>query len=284
MLCWLEDDMRHYFRWAIASIISVSGLGAASAADMAVKARPVPVVLPYNWTGCYIGLSGGAKGIGTRDDVFIPAATGPAGATAASSLNLGRGETETWLGGGQIGCNYQSGNWVFGVEGDAHAQRWSTSSTILAVAAPLFVPGDVFELHSDWQASARGRIGYAIDRTLFYGTGGAAFTQVRAFTNWVPDGVFPGVITSTSKTLVGATVGAGVEHAVTDNFILGIEGRYSWYGRQRFDAGVLPTAFVAGAGLLFTNSPTYRDIRIETGEILVRASWKFGPTALVARY
>jgi outer membrane immunogenic protein len=284
MLCWLEDDMRHYFRWAIASIISVGGLGAASAADMAVKARPIPVVLPYNWTGCYIGLSGGAKGIGTRDDVFIPAATGPAGPTAASSLSLGRGEAETWLGGGQIGCNYQSGNWVFGVEGDAHAQRWSTSSTIAGVAAPLFVTGDVFELRSDWQASARGRIGYAIDRTLFYGTGGAAFTQVRAFTNWVPDPPFPGVITSTSKTLVGATVGAGVEHAVTDNFILGIEGRYSWYGRQRFDAGLLPTFFAAGAGLLFTNSPTYRDIRIETGEILVRASWKFGPTAVVARY
>jgi len=66
-------------------------------------------------------------------------------------------------------------------------------------AAPLFVTGDIYELRSDWQASARGRIGYAIDRTLFYGTGGAAFTQVRAYTNWVPDGVFPGVITSTSK-------------------------------------------------------------------------------------
>jgi outer membrane immunogenic protein len=279
----LEDNMRQYFRWAIALIISVGGLGAASAADMAVKARPAPVVLPYNWTGCYVGLSGGAKGISASDTVFIPAATGLAGPTPASSLYLGRADAETWLGGGQIGCNYQSGSWVFGVEGDAHAQRWITSSTISGALPPLFVPGDIYELRSDWQASARGRIGYAVDRTLFYGTGGAAFTEVRAYTNWIPNGVFPGVITSTSRTLVGATVGAGVEHAVTDNFTLGIEGRYSWYGRQRFDAGLLPTA-VGFLAPVFTTSPTYRDIRIETGEILVKANWKFGPTAVIARY
>jgi outer membrane immunogenic protein len=274
------------FGWALAAVVSIAGLGAASAADMAVKARPMLVPI-YNWTGCYIGLSGGAKGIGTNDTVNIPAATGLAGATPASFLDLGRGEHETWLAGGQVGCNYQSGNWVFGVEADAHAQRWGRTETLFgAVLPPLFFPGHIFELRSDWQASARGRIGYAMDRTLFYVTGGAAFTDVRAISTWVPTTIglvtFPGVIASQSKTLVGGTVGAGVEYAATDNFTVGLEGRYSLYGTERFNSGVVPTANIRNVFL--TTSPTYRDVKVETGEILFRANWKFGPTALVARY
>ena len=82
---------------------------------------------------------------------------------------------------------------------------------------------------------------------------------------------------------MGATIGAGVEHAVTNNFTLGLEGRYSWYGTQRFNAGLLPTA-TALVAVGFTTSPTYRDVRVETGEILFKANWKFGPTAVVAKY
>jgi outer membrane immunogenic protein len=269
------------FGWALAAVVSIGSLGSASAADMAVKARPMPVPVPvYNWTGCYIGLSAGAKGVRAGDTVNIPAAA-PA---PASSLDLGRGEADTWLAGGQAGCNYQTGRWVFGVEADGHAQRWNTSSTIAGALPTLFVTGDVFDLHSDWQASARGRVGYAMDRTLFYVTGGAAFTEVRATSNWVPFGIFPGTLASQSKTLVGATVGAGVEHAITDNFTLGIEGRYSWYGTERINAGSVAVFALPGAAVVFVNSPTYRDIKLETGEILFKANWKFGPTAVVAKY
>jgi outer membrane immunogenic protein len=275
------------FGWALAAVVSVAGLGAASAADMAVKARPMPVPI-YNWTGCYIGLSGGAKGIGTNDNVTIPAATGLAGTSTLSTLDLGRGENETWLAGGQAGCNYQSGNWVFGVEADAHAQRWGRTETVFGGVLPaLFVAGDTFELRSNWQASARGRIGYAMDRTMFYVTGGAAFTDVRAVSTWIPSTVgilvFPGVIATQTKTLVGGTVGAGVEYAATDNFTVGLEGRYSLYGSERFNAGLVPVLNIRN--VFFTSSPTYRDVKVETGEILFRANWKFtSGGALVARY
>jgi outer membrane immunogenic protein len=246
---------------------------------MAVKARPVVVPI-YNWTGCYIGLSAGGKGVGINET----ASTAAAGPFPASTIDLGRREAETWIAGGQVGCNYQAGNWVFGVEGDAHAQRWSQSDILAGPVAPPFVPGDVFELHSDWQASARGRIGYAMNRTLFYGTAGAAWTEVRAFTNWVPFGIFPGVISAQTKTLVGATVGAGVEHAVTDNFTLGLEGRYTWYQRERFDVGLVPVGAIVGAAVVIVNAPLYRDVKLETGEIMFKANWKFGPTAVVAKY
>ena len=79
---------------------------------------PVPVPV-YNWTGCYIGLSAGAKGARAGDTVNIPAAN----ISPVASLDLGRGEADTWLAGGQAGCNYQTGRWVFGVEADGHAQR-----------------------------------------------------------------------------------------------------------------------------------------------------------------
>ena len=128
---------------------------------------------------------------------------------------------------------------MFGVEGDAHAQRWS-SFTALGAGSPVpFVTGDQFGLRSDWQASVRGRVGYAMDRTLFYVTGGVAFTQVRSYSNWIPFQIFPGTIAYDSKTLTGGTVGAGMEYAFTNNFTVGVEGRYTWYGNERFNAGPL---------------------------------------------
>src|ERR1700737_2012867 len=205
----------------VAALLALSG-APALAADMPLKARPmVGPVVAYNWTGCYIGGNVGGKWARTSDVVNIPAATGLAGPTTASFLDLGSADSSTFLGGGQVGCNWQSGSVVFGIEGDAEGQRWRRTEVIAGRLPALFVPGDTFEIRSDWQASVRGRIGYAWDRTLLYATGGVRFTDVSAYTNWIPVGVFPGVITSQTKTLVGATVGAGVEHAFTDNFTVG---------------------------------------------------------------
>ena len=244
-------------------------------------------VAAYNWTGCYVGGNIGGKWARTGDVVNIAAATGPGGASAASSLDLGSATSDTFIGGGQIGCNWQSGHMVLGIEGDADAQRWKRSEVLAGGVLPaLFVPGDTFDLRSDWQASVRGRIGYAWDRTLLYVTGGVAFTDIRASTNWVP-GVFggfafPGTITSQTKNLVGGTVGVGVEHAVTNNFTVGVEGRYTWYGNQTFDAGQLATSTLRG--VLFTFAPTSRDVRVETAEVLLKANWKFNSGPVVAKY
>jgi outer membrane immunogenic protein len=273
------------FGWALAAAASFAGIGAASAADMAVKARPI-VAPVYSWTGCYIGLSAGAKGVATRDTVYNPATAFP---TPASFYDAGRLEDETWIAGGQIGCNYQTGRWVFGIEGDAHAQRWATTSVVPPGVVPFnFVPGDTFDLRSDWQASIRGRVGYAMDRTLFYVSGGAAFTQVRANSFYVASFIgntpVPALLVSDTRTLTGWTIGAGVEHAVTDNFTLGLEGRYSNYGNQSFFAGNVPVAVAPAAALTFVTSPNYRDVRIETGEVIFKANWKFGPSAVVAKY
>jgi outer membrane immunogenic protein len=265
--------------WALAAAVSFAGVGAASAADMAVKARPIPVPV-YSWTGCYIGLSAGAKGVQTRDTVNYPV---PA-PFVSTSLDLGRLEDVTWIGGGQVGCNYQTGNWVFGIEGDAHAQKWAVSSTLVGQSFPgFFAFGDTFELRSDWQASARGRVGYAVDRALFYVTGGAAFTEVRAYSSWVGvQGFRTALIATDDRTLTGWTIGAGVEWAATNNITLGLEGRYSDYGTQRFNAGPVVTTPPATSAITLISN-TYRDVRIETGEIMAKVNYKFGGP-VVARY
>ena len=277
--------MKHnVFGWAAAVAVSLAGVGAASAADMAVKARPVPVAV-YSWTGCYIGVSGGGKWARAEESVVIPAA-GLFGQTAVGYTT----EPSTWLVGGQAGCNMQSGNWVFGVEADAHAQRWSSLYTLGAGFPAPFVTGDQYGLSSDWQASVRGRVGYAMDRTLFYVTGGVAFTEIQSYTNWIP-GVFggiafPGTIAYDRQIAFGGTVGAGIEYAWTNNFTVGVEGRYTWYGTERLAAGPLATTAIGvnGAAPAFITSNTYRDVRLETAEVLVKANWKFGPGAVVAKY
>ncbi len=128
-----EGYMRNYFSWTIASVISLAGIGAASAADMAVKARPAPVVLPYNWTGCYIGGNVGGKWANSTNDVFVP------GTIVAPDVthSFGRDNASTVIGGGQVGCNWQTGSMGIRhrrrrpgatLEFDAYHRRWRNSA------------------------------------------------------------------------------------------------------------------------------------------------------------
>ena len=134
----------------------------------------------YNWSGCYIGGNAGGKWTRTTDDVSI----GATAATPAQTVSFGSDTNTSFIGGGQIGCQWQSGSWVFGLEGDADWQRSRTTRTLGATPLPanVLVGGDSFDYRSDWQASARGRLGYAWDRMLLYVTGGAAFTNVKVGT------------------------------------------------------------------------------------------------------
>jgi outer membrane immunogenic protein len=264
---------------ALISSILIAGALPAAAADLPVKARPMaPVAMAYNWTGCYIGGNVGGKWVRTSGSVDVGAVPG----SAAGTVLFPAADTSTLIAGGQVGCNYQAPgtNWVFGLEGDLDWQRWSRT-TILGTPVPFpFIPGDVFDIRSRWQASARGRIGYAWDRLLIYATGGAAFTDVTVGTNFIATttgGVaFPATVGSVSKTLVGATVGGGFEYAFTNNFSAGIEGRYSWYGQQTFAGGPVATVFtpgIAGPGV-FTFAPSSQTYKLDTFEVMGKLNFK----------
>ena len=105
--------MKLHMKLAFAAgiLISLGATGVASAADMAVKARPIAAPL-YNWTGCYIGgnVGGGWSRMDTtrvQTDLVSPAVA-----------NYGRENDSGFIGGGQAGCDFQAGSsLVFGVQG-----------------------------------------------------------------------------------------------------------------------------------------------------------------------
>ncbi|HEX7790948.1 MAG TPA: outer membrane protein [Afipia sp.] len=159
----------------------------AQAADMYARrpyAQPYTVSQPLanSWAGPYVG---GNLGYGWGDTTNNP--TSPSGV----------------LGGIQAGYNWQSGALVFGVEGDLQ----------LNSADDTFAP---WKFSNPWFGTARGRVGYAFNNILLYGTGGLAFGGLK--------GEFLGL--SETRTTAGWTVGVGAEIALNQNWSAKIEYLY----------------------------------------------------------
>ena len=103
----------------------------AGAADLRLPTKaPVMAAAPvYNWSGCYIGGNVGGKWGNSTLDVSSGAVPG----NVAAAVGFGRDRSEgTFIGGGQIGCNWQApgSGWVFGLEGDADWQRLRQTRTL----------------------------------------------------------------------------------------------------------------------------------------------------------
>src|SRR5262249_22857707 len=136
----------------------------------------------------------------------------PFAAQVAANNNGGGG-----MFGGQLGCQYQTGGFVFGIEGDIDGVNLKRAFVAGPGALDPFLPGDTVVFRNDWQASVRGRLGYAWDRWLIYATGGVAFANVKATVGLVPAAFgAPAFLASASNTATGGTVGAGIEYAILD--------------------------------------------------------------------
>lgn len=179
------------------SALTLLATGAARAAD--VIEQPPPEIPVFTWTGFYVGIQGGY----VWTDVDID------GTAGIDNLNGG-------LFGGYAGYNYQYDAWVFGIEGDFNG-TWNDKTFDLG--GPVSV-----DVGTDWLASIRGRVGYAWDRALIFGTAGVGFTQGSVDLN------VGGLSTSGDDTFTGWTVGGGVEYAFTDNWLGRVEYRYYGFG------------------------------------------------------
>jgi outer membrane immunogenic protein len=193
-------DWRH----VAAAAILVAASGHALAADLPTPGIPAPLpAIAYNWTGLYLGINGGfGPGNSNWSD-------GPIGTTGGFN-------TSGFLVGGTLGANYQIGDYVVGIEGDGewtnlHGNSGSTCGDIAAVVSPPVS----CQTQSQWVATVRGRVGYAFDRFLMYGTAGAAFGNVQTGLN--PPSTFD------SSTEAGWTVGAGFEVAFAPNWTVKAE-------------------------------------------------------------
>jgi outer membrane immunogenic protein len=220
-----------------ATLVFTLPLTAASAADLPTKAAAAPAPSTYNWGGCYLGLNAGVGGSGSNFTSSVGAGSHLSDADAASAGANGTGSNNAtgFAGGGQAGCNWQSGTIVFGLEGDfdylhSNPQFINGTNTLSDGVTPFTVSQS---LTTDFFATVRPRIGIAADRNLAYLTGGAAFSHVSYTQNYgdIPSG---GAVTSPgsgavtgSKSLVGWTAGAGWEHAWADHWTFKIEYLYA---------------------------------------------------------
>jgi outer membrane immunogenic protein len=179
-----------------------------------VKAPPVVAPAPvFTWTGCYVG--GHVGGGWGEKTVSAPA--------LAPGISV-TGDTSGFLGGGQVGCNFQvGGNWVIGFEGEGSAANieGDITQTVLGITGTA-------RAQTDWIASATGRLGWSWDRWLIYAKGGAAWAgdQYSAF---IP--VFNEHLEA-SETRTGWTVGAGVEWAFWNNWSAKAEYNYYDFGTR----------------------------------------------------
>lgn len=246
--------------------VGLTALGittSAVAADLP-RAMPVkaPVAVPYfSWTGCYLG---GHAGVGWAKTSW----TNTLNTTAFGDMVPGQGFSDTdagFIGGGQIGCNYQMGQWVFGLEGTLSGStiKGTLTNTVFGAA------DDVFEHKLDALATITGRIGYAWDHWLLYAKGGWAGGHVGfSVSDTVGGNQGAG---SASSWHSGWTLGAGVEYAMTANWIVGLEYDYISLNAKSYNVGG------AGGSYVFDVKP--RDIHA----VLARVSYKFGGP-VVARY
>lgn len=198
----------------------------AAAADIGVRApRVAPVVAPaFSWTGCYLG--GYVGGAFAARDVTVRDLNGYNYGLVAGPA-FGYDLDSSVIGGGTIGCNLQTGQFVFGVEGEGGYMSLRGSR---ADPNSPFLPLDTISSTriGDWYAMATGRVGVAFDRTLLYFKGGAAFVdhEVRVVDAVALNG---NAITAVGgETRFGWTVGGGIEYAFANNWT--IKGEYMFIG------------------------------------------------------
>ncbi|MBN6823681.1 outer membrane protein [Methylobacterium radiotolerans] len=268
----------------LASAATALLTGAASAADLPRRAAPPPVFTPvpvFTWTGAYFGINAGYAfdaSSNNTNSFGVPAPYGN-GTTAFFSQR----NQEGFTGGGQVGYNFQftpGSGIVVGVEADAQYLDFGRSRNNAFLVGPL-APGyyvtDPRGLSSlDFFGTVRGRVGYAFDRVLFYGTGGFAYGSGSA------DRSFGGFAGNDSFR-TGYAVGGGIEYALpTDSFLnffrsnavtLKVEGLYVNLDRNTRNQG----AFVINAA---NNFPVvYNNIGRRDDEFaVIRAglNYKFG--------
>jgi outer membrane immunogenic protein len=238
--------------------------GEAAAADLAARSytkAPAQVFAAYNWSGFYMGVNGGYGWANKCADY-----AGTTGAPLAANVFDGCHKATGGVAGGQIGYNWQTGGWVFGLEAQGD---WAN----LRGANIGIVPAGIDPLTSSTTINAlgffTGRLGYAWDNSLLYVKGGAAASRNKYESQIAATGVS---YATANETRWGAAVGAGVEFGLTPNWSFGVEYTH---------------AFLGARDVTFTPSPigaaVVDRIKQDVDLVTARINYRFGGP-VVARY
>jgi outer membrane immunogenic protein len=230
------------------------------AADMPVKTSlPPPAAPAFSWTGVYFGLNAGW--LGANNSLVNQATPGvdpnvnPQELAALAGLATGDfslGNKSGFIGGAEIGYNYQFNNWVAGIEADiqgiaGQAVNGSiTSNTATGLSSVL-----TGSMDTRWLGTLRGRLGVLPAPTvLVYGTGGLAYSEVQATTSLTQSDSsgFSGSGTGDdfAYLVTGWTAGGGVEWMFTQNWSAKLEylhydlgtTSFTWQASDNTNGGV----------------------------------------------
>jgi len=227
--------------WIASVALVVLGTAVAAAADLPVRAEPPPPPLPvpvFGWTGFYIGANIGGAWANNNwtDTLFL--------------TNFNNSNNGVFIGGGQVGVNYQIGNYVVGAEWDFDGVAKHNGTGVAIPAVGSIVVTD----NNRWITTVAARFGYAFDHLLFYGKAGGGW--VGAHNNLTITNVTTGVslscgVINCNASNGGWPVGAGAEWEFAPNWSVKFEYDYLGLGSRTF---VIPAAAPLLAGDTFTDT------------------------------
>jgi outer membrane immunogenic protein len=249
-----------------AGLLSFAGfVGAASAADfpsVATTRAPTIVDPATNWTGFYLGIEGGGDWSRSQHYWNDPSSPALIGLPVTSGIKANGA-----LAGGTFGYNYQfNNNVVIGIENDI---SWTNNKGTAGYIAPFSPLTNTAQASQSWLYTVRGRLGYAWDRWMVFGTGGVAFTDEDMQLCNVAFGCG-----SQSKTVSGWTAGGGVEYAFTGNWSAKLEYLHNDFGSQSFAR--MPDT---GGGFFHAHNVTLTNDIVRAG-----VNYKFGWDGPTTKY
>jgi outer membrane immunogenic protein len=227
------------------AVFAAIPVGGAFAADMPLKAPPIPYTT-YNWTGFYGGAEAGAGWATQQVYDVTGGAAFPAG-TLENPLNLNGP-----LGGFYGGANYQFNQFVIGIDGDyTWANLVGTGRDVSTVDAHIATHSDNVE----WLATVTGRVGYAVNNWLLFAKGGGAWSGWSGnSTQYTAAGTTALTNSTASSTRSGWTAGAGIEYGFTAHITAKIEYDYVGFSTTSFPS--TETTIATGAVTVFQRSAT----------------------------
>ena len=257
---------------AALGLAALSLAAPASAADLAARPytkAPAPMIAAvYDWSGFYIGVNGGGGWSRKCWDTTTPTVLGgplalvvvvPPGPEGCHDASGG-------VVGGQLGYRWQTGAWVFGLEGQGDWANIRGSNA--SIYAPFALASNRTKI--DGIGLITGQIGYAWNNVLLYVKGGAMGVNDK----------YEGYVTATnvvfdraSETRYGGAVGAGIDFGVTPNVIIGFDYMHGFLGNR----DITFTSVTNGA--VSRIDRIRQDVDIAT----LRVSYKFGGP-VIAKY
>ena len=234
--------------FAILAAITIASAGAQAASGVSLEPS-------FDWSGAYVGINAGVASSAGKWNNFDDS-----NAQAFNVIIDFTAENTGFVGGGQIGYNHQIDALVLGIEGNLDYLGVNGKNVPPDLAYDAYL-----QTEQKWLGSIVGRLGYATDRIVFFGTGGIAFTSYDFTVHNNNFSTFH--VEHPTDERVGWTAGVGMEYAMTDNLVAGIDFKHYDFGWDTINGNALQQP--AGPGLDVFN------IRETDNTITARLNYKF---------